>query len=371
MNSSLSNVLIKVFARGFYQVHAGLFLFGFLVLIGAVDPGQLLNYHKALMLAFITSPIMLTVVFAVWLLYSIKTWHYTAGQLFGVNQQFLFYSSTSFTKRQQLGAWSLAQGVMLLPVIVYGLIAVMVGVYYHHYVTPMIILIYLILITGIGAFIYTTLINRQIDGGRQSLLMRWSVNLGKPFFSLFIYHVFDKLKVRYIITKAISYFIVTGVFLLFDDVRNDARVAGIAVLAIATAHSVIVFEERKFQETFLIFSRGLPYSRLRLFSGFALVYLVLLLPECIWLFCRFSPMLAVELLFLSLSVVLLFHSLLYWMGLNMDRYLQWILGLFMVLFWIILFRQMPALIVLNAGAALLLFYNNYYTTFAVKVEGDE
>jgi hypothetical protein len=370
METSLSKVLIKIFAQGFYRVHAGFFLFVFLVMIGAVDPGELLSYHKLLMLAFISSPLMLMVIFAIWLVYSIKTWHYTAGQIFAVNQQFLFYSSTSFTKRQQLKDWSLTQATMLAPVIAYGLTAMVVGFWHHYYIAPVIILLYLALLSWLGAYIYTTLINRQIDGGKQSILLRWSSKWRKPFYSLFIFHVFDKMKVRYVITKGISYLIVNGVFLLFADVSHDVRVAGIAMLAIATAHAVVIFEERKFEETYLIFARGLPHTRLRLFAGLALVYLVLLLPEGIWLFSRFSPLLAVELMLFGLSIVLLFHSLLYWMGLNRDKYLQYVMGLFMVLFWIILFRQIGALVVLNAVVAYLVFYNNYYTTFAVKAEGE-
>lgn len=370
METPLSRILIKIFANGFYRVHAGLFMFVFLVMVGAVDPGQLLNYHKTLMLAFISSPLMLMMVFAVWLVYSIKTWHYTIGQLFAVNQTFLFYSSTSFSKKQQVKDWMLAQAAMLLPVIAYGLIAVVVGVWHHYYITPIAILIYLALLSWLGAYIYTTLINRQIDGGKQSLLLRWSSKWHKPFYSLFIYHVFDKMKVRYLITKAISYLIVNGVFLLFADVQHDIRVASIAMLGIAAAHMVIVFEERRFEETYLAFARGLPHTRLRLFGGFALAYLVLLLPEGIWLFSRFNPLLAAELMLFGLSVVLLFHSLLYWMGLNMDRYLQYVLGLFMVLFWIILFRQIGALVILNGVVAFLFFYNYYYKTFAVKAAGD-
>jgi hypothetical protein len=370
METSLSRILIKIFAQGFYRVHAGLFLFGFLVLVGAVDPAQVLNYHKMLMLAFISSPPMLLGVFGVWLIYSVKTWHYTAGQIFAVNQQFLFYSSTSFSKKQQLKAWTITQAAMLGPVIGYALIAVGVGLRYHYYIVPVIVLLYLVLLAVGGTLIYTTLINRQIDGGKQSILLKWSSKWRKPFYSLFIYHVFDKMKVRYVLTKAISYLIVNGVFLLFADVSHDVRVAGIAMLAIATAHTALVFEERKFEETYLIFSRGLPHTRLRLFAGFALVYLVLLLPEGIWLFSRFSPLLAVELMLFGLSVVLLFHSLLYWMGLNMDKYMQYVMGLFMVLFWIILFKQITALMILNTLIGLGIFYGNYYNTFAVKSEGE-
>jgi hypothetical protein len=362
METSLSRVLVKIFARGFYQVHGGLFLFIFLVLIGAVDPAQLLSYHKLLMLAFITSPLMLMVVFTIWLIYSIKTWHYTAGQIFAVHQQFLFYSSTAFNKRQQQTAWMLTQVTMLMPVIAYGITAAVVGVWHHYYITPAIILLYLALLCWLGGYIYTTLINRQIDGGSQSLLLRWSSKWRKPLYSLFIYHVFDKMKARYVITKGISYLIVNGVFMLFADVSHDARVAGIAILAIATAHAVVIFEERKFEETYLIFARGLPHTRLRLFAGFALVYLVLLLPEGIWLFSRFNPLLAAKLLLFGLSIVLLFHSLLYWMGLNMDKYLQYVMGLFMGLFFVILYRQIGVLVVLNSVLAYLFFYYNYYKT---------
>lgn len=256
----------------------------------------------------------------------------------------------------------LTQAGMLMPVIAYGLAAVLVGIWHHYYVAPVIILLYLALLTWLGAYIYTALINRQIDGGKQSVLLRWSSKWRKPFYSLFIYHVFDKMKVRYVITKAISYFIVTGIFLLFADVSQDIRVAGIAMLAIATAHAVVIFEERKFEETYLIFSRGLPQTRIRLFAGFALVYTVLLLPEAIWLFSRFTPLLAAELMLFGLSVVLLFHSLLYWMGLNMDKYLQYVMGLFMGLFFVILYRQIGALVLLNGAVAYLFFYHNYYRT---------
>jgi hypothetical protein len=170
------------------------------------------------------------------------------------------------------------------------------------------------------------------------------------------------MKVRYAITKLISYLVVTGVLMLFADVSHDVRVAGIAMLAIAITHCVIIFEEHRFEETYLSFARGLPFTRLQLFGGFALVYLVLLLPEGIWLFSRFSPLLAAELLLFGLSIVLLLHSLLYLLGLNMDKYLPWVLGLFMVVFWVILFRQIGALIILNGVAGFVLFWQNYYKT---------
>lgn len=356
----LTNILLKVFANGFYKIHGGLFMFFFLVMVGAVEPSQILNYHKLLMVAFISSPLMLMVVFAFWLIYSLKTWHYVAGQIFAQHQAFLFYSSTSFSKSKQLLAWLSVQVAVLMPVIAYGVIAVGVGIHFHYYIAPVAILLYLVLLAFAGAWIYTTLVNRLVDGGRQSVLLRWTSKWRKPYFSLYIFQVFDKMKVKYLLTKWLSYLIIIAVFSLFADVRTDARVAGIAMLAIITAHSVVIFELRTFEETYLSFTRNFPFSKLKLFITFIAVYACILVPEAIWLFSRFSPLLAVQLLLLGLSITLIFHGLLYWMGLNMDKYLPWILGLFMLIFWLILFRLLTTLIIVNLIAGFSLFYRNYY-----------
>ena len=360
MQSSLNNVLLKIFARGFYQVHAPILLFGFFIMIGAVPGDMLVSYHRSLMLGMAGSPGMLAVVGAGWLLYTFKSWHYIIGQFFAADKQFLFYSCTSFSKADQIKSWCYVQAAVLMPVVIYALLAAGVGIAHRLYLQPVIILVFLTGVIYCSALLYVAVVNRSVDGSNQSALLRLSSKWRKPYFSLFIYHVFDKLKVPYFITKALSWLIITAVFFLFADVRNDLRVAGIAILAVTTAHTVLVFEERRFEETRLGFSRNLPYSRVRLFLNFAGVYLILLLPEGIWLFSRFAPLMAAELLCFALSVMLLFHALLQWMGLNMDKYLQWVLGLFIILFWIVMFKLLAVPILLNLLVAFMLFYRNYY-----------
>jgi len=360
MQSPLAKILLKIFANGFYRAHAGMLLFAAFVMFGMVEPSQLLGYHSTLMLAFIGNPLMMLVVFAVWLLYTFKCWHFVAGQVFALHQQFLFYSSSAYQKQKQFVAWFILQTAVAMPVLAYGLIAVGVGLKHGFYLGALAVLIYLVFIIAISAWFYMRLINQLIDGSSQSIVLKLTKSWKKPYFSLYIYHVFDKLKLKYVITKGISYLIITGVFLMFADVSHDLRVAGIALLAIAVAHSVLIFDERQFEETFLIFSRTLPYSRLQLFFSFLGVYFALLLPEAIWLFVRFLPLMAVGLLVFALSLILLFHSLLYRFGLNMERYMTWILGLFIVLFWVVMFRLIWGLLCVNLLAAYLVFYTQYY-----------
>ena len=360
MQQPLTKVLLKIFAGGFYQVHAGILFFVFFIMVGTVPGNMLVSYHKSLMLAMTSSPVMLALVLGGWLIYILKSWHYVGTQLFAPEKQFLFYSSTALSPAEQRKSWCYMQAAILAPIIIYALLAVGVGLTHHFYILPAVIMLFLTGIVWCSSLIYVRLMNGLIDGSKQSLLLRWSSTWRKPYFSLYVYHIFDDKKVPYFITKGLSWLIISGVFYLFADVETDTRVAGIAILAVITAHVVLIFEERRFEETKLSFARNLPYSRLRLFLNFALVYFFLLLPEGVWLFSRFQPLIAVELLLAGLSIALLFHSLLYWFGLNMDKYLQWILGLFMVLFWVIMFRLLWVLIPLNLVIAYLFFYYNYY-----------
>src|ERR1700744_6594435 len=148
---SLTNILMKIFTTGFYRAHAGILAVGFFVMFGMVEPGQLLNYHKTLMLAFVSNPLMMAVVFAIWLIYTIKGWHYVIGQISAVNQQFLFYSSNAFEKRQQYTGWFITQLTVLLPILIYGLRAVGGGVAHHYYLIPCAVSISLFLLCGISA----------------------------------------------------------------------------------------------------------------------------------------------------------------------------------------------------------------------------
>jgi len=357
--SPFTKILLKLFVTGFYRVHGGLLMVVFFVLFGLVEPGQWFNYEKTLMLAFISSTIFMLAVFAVWMLYTLKALLYVSAQIAAPNQQFLFYSSNALNPQKQFKSWCYAQAAILLPVVVYGLLAVIVGIVYHYYLQTAAILLYLIFLIAGSALFYIKQVNRLVDGSKQSFLLKISSRWQKPFFSLFIFYVFDKLKGKYLFTKMLSWLIITGVFYLFADVSHDLRVAGIAMLGIITAHVVIIYQYHSFEQVYLSFSRNLPYSRIQRFLNFTTVYLVLLLPECTWLFIRFNPAIAAKLISLGLSVILLFHSLIYAIGLSMDKYLQWILGLFILLFWVIMFKVIWTLTFVNVIIAYGLFYRNY------------
>ncbi|WP_342647551.1 hypothetical protein [Mucilaginibacter sp. CSA2-8R] len=359
MSKALTYVFVRIFVNGFYQAHAGLFLFFFLFMIGAVDPAQLLNYHKTLMLALVSSPVMLLLVFAVWLLYAIKSVHYVTGQINAPTQQFLYYSAVSFSKQEQFKSWFTIQSIIFLPVTLYGLLAAGVGLSNHQYLLPLLIVVYLLLLTALGAWIYTIRLNRLIASNNGPAWLQWSSGLKKPLFSLYIYHILHQFKLPFIITKALSWLIIASIFWLFADVKHDARVAGMAVLAIGIAHAILVFEHQKFEQVYLTWVRNFPYAYIKRCVFAALTYSLLLLPEAVWLLSRFNIPLAVNLFLIALSMLMLLHALLSYIGLNMDKYLQWLMGLFILLFWIMMFKLTWPLIACNVLLSYWLFRQNY------------
>jgi len=182
----------------------------------------------------------------------------------------------------------------------------------------------------------------------------------KPFFSLFIYHVFDKLKLTYVLTKLLSYVAIIGILFSFADVKHDPRVAGLIILGVITAHTILIYQQHRFELTYLSMARNFPYSIGNLYINYVLSYLVLLLPESIWLFLSFNAITAIGLLLLSLSLVLLFHCLLYKLGLAMNKYLPLILSLFILNFCLILFGLMWLLMPVCILVSFIVFYLNYY-----------
>lgn len=371
MLSPLTKVLIKIFSTGFYKVHAGLLITLFATTIiyfifinvsdqASLSPEEQLFYNLSLVLGFVSNPIIMGIVFVFWLFYTVKSWQYVAGQLLITNQQFLYYSSTSLDKANQFRSWFMVQLVIMLPIIGYGLFAFTIGFIFGHHLFPAITLLYILLLTGISAFLYVRLVNRLAKPNNQNYLFKITDKWEKPFFSLFLYHVFDNMKVSYVLTKIISWLAITGILYFFSDVYFDSRVASIALLAVILAHAVLIFQEHRFNETYMSFSRNLPLSRGRLYIGFVGIYLILLLPESIWISTKFSPEIAISLLLFGFSIALLFRNLLYWLGLNMQKYLKWVCGLFFLFQFLIMYDFQWSIILLNFLLSFSIFYKYYY-----------
>jgi hypothetical protein len=368
----MTTILIKLFARTFYKVHSGLLIFLFVSLISycffintagdikLISSAQVVFYNFILLITFVSKPIMTILFFMAWLLYSIKSWQYVSGQLLLPENVFLFYSANSFAPAKQFKSWFYMQFIISLPFVFYAVIAIVIGLIFQHYFIVVSIIAFTFLLISVSALVYVRLVNNLVQSKGSSLVFKLSRQWKKPFFSLTAYYVLNRLKLGYFITKLLSYFIIIGTLFSFADVRYDIRVAAITVLGIATAHAMLIYQQYKFGQTYLGITRNFPYGIIRLYLYLTLNYLFLLLPEVIWLFISFNILTAIGLLILLLGIALLFHCILYQIGIAMNKYLPRISGLFVLLFWIILFGGAWALTPLCIIVSFAIFYTNYY-----------
>jgi hypothetical protein len=368
----MTNVLVKIFARGFFKVNSGFLVFLFAALLSycffintagdikLLSASDVLYYNFIVLINFVSNPIITILFFIGWLAYTIKSWYYVFGQLYVSHHQFLFYSTLSSSRLHQFRSWFYAQFVISLPFVFYALIAVITGIAFHQYITVVIIILFTFLLISVSALIYVNRMNSLIREKSNSWLFNLSRYWRKPFFSLFIYYIFDRLKLTYMITKALSYLVIICVMFSLADVKHDPRVAGLAILGVVITHSILLYQQHKFELTYLSISRNFPYSISSLYLHYIFTYVLLLLPEVMWLFISFNPITAVELLLLLLSMTMLLHCILYKIGLAMNNYLPWVLGLFLMMFLFILFGWVWLLVPVCFVVSFTMFSLNYY-----------
>ncbi|MBK9730244.1 MAG: hypothetical protein IPO83_02980 [Chitinophagaceae bacterium] len=372
MNAPVTIPLLKIFAKGFFRANAGMLIFFFVTAISygffmetvgdvkLLPEETLTYYHFIIVMTFISSPLVAMIMSVIWLLYTIKSWSYVVKQLAMRDNAFIFYSVSSLKKAGQFKSWMLVQLMILLPVIIYVLFAGIFGMIFHYYLLPALIFLYVFILTTSSAFLYLHAVNRLQDGNTQSFLLRIVQGWSKPYFSLGIYQMMDRMKLSYLLTKVLSYGIITTMVLSFETPYQDVRVAGIAMLAIATSHSYILYQLQRFEETRLSLFRNMPYNRLVLFIQLAIVYVLLILPECIWLFSRYHLMLGMQALLFGIGTALFFRCSLYWSGLRMKRYLPVVFFSFIVLLYVVMFNLIAVFTWLLFLISCVIFYKTFY-----------
>lgn len=370
MFSPLTRILVKIFAHGFYKVHSGLLLFFFVSIAlyflfitvlneTHVPPADRILYNLILVLTIISSPGMMILLFILWLFYTVKSWNYVRGEFLIPHNQFLFYTSTAFSKARQFRSWFIVQLIIFLPFIAYGLFSVVVGIVFQYYVLPWIILLYVLFLASVSALLYVWYSNTLNDPGSSSYLTRILGSWKKPFFSLFLFQAIHQQKITLVITKLLSWAVITAGIFLFPD-EHDFRIAGIITLGITTTHALLVYQSCHFEFTQLSLSRNLPYSRTRLFLDSTIVYLLLTLPENCWLLFHFLPKESIVLLAFHTGTAMLFRGLIYHTGLDIKRFLSWTFYLFILFFLAILFGLLLPVTPVILLISIAIFFKYYY-----------
>jgi len=372
MTKPLTRVLLRLFASGFYRVHAGLLAFLFSTVIcycifiiplneTHLEPAQRITESLMFTLSLLSSPVMMAVVFLMWFIYTLKSWQYIRLQLQLESNLFIFYSTTSFSRLRQFQSWAIVQTVILLPALGYALVTLVVGIVFGYYLAPFVVLGYIVLLIVVSAGIYTRLVNRPAEV-TATYIQNITRNRIKPFLTLFLYHIAEQHKLTYLLTKTLAMLSIFSLSYFFADAA-DLRAAGIIILMVCLAQTLLIFQEFRFDRVYMGFARNFPTSRARLYSRLVLLYIVLLFPEAIVLFSLLPVFKAGLLLFFALGIVLLFRCILLVAAtVTMRGYLWCVTAISAIIFIAILFSGIELVALLNVLVSAILYYKRYYRT---------
>jgi hypothetical protein len=361
-------LLIKSLAKEFYQQHAGFFLMGFYLLFGIVEPSQLISYHKALLLAGLSSPVGLALVCVSWLLYCAKV-HYFIRQKLALAQYNFINEVASLDKKPQLKLWLAFYSVMLVPIIIYVFALIWISVYYGLFLSLIFILaVFSALAVGLSFLSYRSVTFGFLKEERHQI--NSYIQVKRPFFSWPLFHLLNEQPLMLLMCKTLSLVFFKSMLWMFADVGHDTRVLLVALLASVLCHSVLVFTLLKFEIAYLNFSKSLQISTYKRLLGWLMIFGIILLPE--WTFLMLSSEYDVYAIIngflFGFAGLLFLLSLLYYVRLNMDIYLRWLLFFFFISMWSILahYYFIYSLVLLCSCA---LYYLISFDKTDLKVEG--
>lgn len=372
MNISLTRVLYKIFVKGFYKVHSGQLLFFFVTFLSYFFYIQVLKdsflsfeekllHNFKLVLTTINHPIMATLVCFLFSIYACKGIMYVQAELKRESNFFLFYSANAYDKNAQLRSWFWVQFAIMFPIIFFCGFSILIGFSFGYYLSPLLILSFVISLIAFAAFYYTNITTQLIQSFRGSLAANWTKNLRKPLYTLFVYYVFDRLKITLLISKILSIIVVLFLCFLLADFKTY-QLTQLVALVIAFSNAMLVFESYCFEKYYLNFQLNFPLAKGIVYRNWLLSFLLLLIPEIIVLSLSgaFETIEAVSALIYVVVVMLLFKSTLLLTRFDSKKYIYFLFGAFIFSFISIQFSVFHIMAGIYLLISYLIFQRFYY-----------
>ncbi len=324
-------ILNKTIGMSFYRQHVGLFLVAFYLLFGAVEGSQLISYHYAILMAVCSSPLVLAMLFVVWVLYAFKTLFFVKQQL--LRESYAFVKEISRSPKQvQYRLWFKLYAFLLLPILGYALLVIFIAIKHQLYLSS------IATIVGLSGLLIalTSYTFRLTNFAYKPPSVIWvnipPVKLNRPFWLWPLFYLLQEQAVMLLVCKLVSMLFLKAILLLFADVGDDIRVYLTALLAVVLSHAILIFNLIKFDAAYCLFARSLAISKLRTLANWFLLLILLLVPEfglLIWLTNFGVLQFTYEVLFCSATMLFLF-VLVYLLKADMERYMKYLLFFFFV-----------------------------------------
>ena len=364
---TITQFLLKVFVKQFYIINAGFLFFGYFFFFGMVEGSRLVAYHKSLLLAVVSSPLLMVAVWLAWFLYNVKCILFCTNTIQAAGNIYL-YSLRALSTPKQFLLYLLISTLIYMPVLSYSCLIVAMAISRSQWGTALLVTAYQLLMPALGAYILFITINKNNQVSRiENILGRISkffrIRLGYNGFLLG--HIMDEKKIAFLMVKIFSILMLSVSFVINGD-HFDEDLFSIFFLLIFVAHAVLVYYCTDFVETRLQFSRNLPIPWYKIAAMYLLTYGIFLLPEGAFMLVNNHgnlPVTEVILLYLTaVATLFLCTGYLYGSGLDMENYLFLIFMTFIMIFFFQKtdFKLLILVSILTAGIAI---FKTYYYSF--------
>ena len=357
-------ILYKSFVQTFYKQNAGLFAFLVFIMVASVgraNAAGLLEYHFTLIRAMLTDNKFLAFVLIAWLLYALKCEQFMADKLQEKNYSFISLlntKSTSFVSARMLQV----QLMFFLPVILYAVFCIWIGIVHQWYVNTIIVCLFILIVCLTGAWRYDRLIRKKI---RSVPLLKIDFLLSKGLYVRFVLqYIGARLKMLFLAIKVFSCLFVFGMLLNHSKEEYDMSMFLLFYSFGLMGHGVLIYKIRQMEEFSLGFYRGLPVSLSSRLIQYAVLCLILLIPEIV-IIALMTPIHldyanALMLIFFGWGVLILLISLLFIQLFKPFAYLKIISGIYLMVFIAVLTGLIVPFTICLFLISGYLFYHHYY-----------
>ena len=357
---SINKVLNRVIVAQFYQQNSGLFLFIFFVMFGMVEGSQLINYHVSLMTGIIQSTAFLLIVFCSWILYIVKAIHFVTSTL-GKPQNLFLFVLTSLSPTKQFLCLFLAHSLVHIPVGLYSIATVLVAFKQGHPLIGVLIIGFNIMLCSLASLVSVYMLNNP-SSFYISPFIKIKFPKRKTLIWFYFSFILNDVKLIFLVTKVFSYFVLLGFFQIPLD-HYENRIALMGLLIGITAHAVLIFEIRKWEDSYMSFTKNLPLTVAKRYIVLAFVYLVLIAPELFLLIMNKVHLLdLIGTIVFGVGLLLFLQSLLYRLSMDMDKYIQYVLIVFLLSFALLLFKLYLILVLIYLIVSFQ-WYKKYFYTY--------
>ena len=362
----VTTLLLKVFVKQFYLINTGFFLFCFYFFFGVVTPGQLVWYHQSLILGMLGSPVFLGIVFLLWFLYMLKCCSFCTTVIKS-NESIYLQCLQALSKNKQWLLYLLISLLLYLPVIIYSCFVIYTALLKILLLKAFIVTAFQLLLIGFGACVNFAAINKSNKTKRLDVLISKIISLAS-FRTGYLFYLsaftFHSKKITFTIIKLFSILLLSISFVLNGD-NFDLDFFMIFFLLIIIAHAAMVFYYVEFKETMLPFSRNLPLALYKVAAMYVGTFCIILLPEFLFMLINNHGNLPTAdiicFYLIAVACLFLFTAVLYTDSLNMDRYIQLVFVIFILLFFFLKSGMYLLTLLATLFAAAAIFREHYYS----------